>query len=123
MSEIRTLEIPTWGLSMEEGTIAQWLIQEGEKFSKGQEICEIETTKIVNVLEAPFEGLLRKIIAKDGDTLVVGGVIAICADSQVSDAEIEAYAQSLGGIPSATEHKAVDVQNQQQWLKLKAKCK
>lgn len=107
MSEIKTLEIPKWGLSMEEGTIAQWLIQEGMQFSKGQDICEIETTKIVNVLEAPFDGLLRKIIAKDGDTLVVGGVIAICADSQVSDAEIEAFAQSLGGSPTVTENKSV----------------
>lgn len=107
MSEIKTLEIPKWGLSMEEGTIAQWLIQEGTQFSKGQEICEIETTKIVNVLEASFDGLLRKIIAKDGDTLVVGGVIAICADAQVSDAEVEAFAQSLGGTPAVTENKAV----------------
>ncbi|MEQ1158408.1 2-oxo acid dehydrogenase subunit E2 [Acinetobacter johnsonii] len=107
MSEIKTLEIPKWGLSMEEGTIAQWLIQEGTQFSKGQEICEIETTKIVNVLEAPFDGLLRKIIANDGDTLVVGGVIAICADAQVSDAEVEAFAQSLGGTPAVTENKAV----------------
>lgn len=107
MSEIKTLEIPKWGLSMEEGTIAQWLIQEGTQFSKGQEICEIETTKIVNVLEAPFDGLLRKIIAKDGDTLIVGGVIAICADAQVSDAEVEAFAQSLGGTPAVTENKAV----------------
>ena len=107
MSEIKTLEIPKWGLSMEEGTIAQWLIQEGEQFSKGQEICEIETTKIVNVLEAPFDGLLRKIIAKDGDTLVVGGVIAICADAQVSDAEVETFAQSLGGTPAVIENKAV----------------
>ncbi|MEN8352807.1 2-oxo acid dehydrogenase subunit E2 [Acinetobacter towneri] len=107
MSEIKTLEIPKWGLSMEEGTIAQWLIQEGTQFSKGQEICEIETTKIVNVLEAPFDGLLRKIIAKDGDTLVVGGVIAICADAQVSDAEVETFAQSLDGTPAVTENKAV----------------
>ena len=107
MSEIKTLEIPKWGLSMEEGTIAQWLIQEGMQFSKGQEICEIETTKIVNVLEAPFDGLLRKIIAKDGDTLIVGGVIAICADAQVSDAEVEAFVQSLGGTPAVTENKAV----------------
>ncbi|MCF4751909.1 diaminohydroxyphosphoribosylaminopyrimidine deaminase, partial [Acinetobacter baumannii] len=52
MSEIKTLEIPKWGLSMEEGTIAQWLIKEGDSFNKGDEICEIETTKIVNVLEA-----------------------------------------------------------------------
>lgn len=92
---------------MEEGTIAQWLIQEGTQFSKGQEICEIETTKIVNVLEAPFDGLLRKIIAKDGDTLVVGGVIAICADAQVSDAEVAAFAESLGGTPAVTENKVV----------------
>lgn len=103
MSEIKTLEIPKWGLSMEEGTIAQWLIQEGAQFSKGQEICEIETTKIVNVLEAPFDSTLRKIIAKAGDTLLVGGLIAICADSQVSDAEIDAFAQSLTGTSAVSE--------------------
>lgn len=103
MSEIKTLEIPKWGLSMEEGTIAQWLIQEGAQFSKGQEICEIETTKIVNVLEAPFDSTLRKIIAKAGDTLLVGGLIAICADSQVSDAEIDAFAQSLTGTSTVSE--------------------
>ncbi|MEQ1160247.1 2-oxo acid dehydrogenase subunit E2 [Acinetobacter calcoaceticus] len=97
MSEIKTLEIPKWGLSMEEGTIAQWLIKEGDSFNKGDEICEIETTKIVNVLEAPFAGTLRKILAKDGDTLPVGGLIAVCAESQVSDAEIEKFITSLGG--------------------------
>lgn len=97
MSEIKTLEIPKWGLSMEEGTIAQWLIKEGDSFNKGDEICEIETTKIVNVLEAPFAGTLRKILAKDGDTLPVGGLIAVCAESQVSDAEIEKFIASVGG--------------------------
>ncbi|HBU88492.1 2-oxo acid dehydrogenase subunit E2 [Acinetobacter oleivorans] len=97
MSEIKTLEIPKWGLSMEEGTIAQWLIKEGDSFNKGDEICEIETTKIVNVLEAPFAGTLRKILAKDGDTLPVGGLIAVCADSEISDAEIETFIASLGG--------------------------
>lgn len=97
MSEIKTLEIPKWGLSMEEGTIAQWLIKEGDSFNKGDEICEIETTKIVNVLEAPFGGTLRKILAKDGETLPVGGLIAVCAESEVSDAEIETFIASLGG--------------------------
>ncbi|NUF38543.1 2-oxo acid dehydrogenase subunit E2 [Acinetobacter lactucae] len=97
MSEIKTLEIPKWGLSMEEGTIAQWLIKEGDSFNKGDEICEIETTKIVNVLEAPFAGTLRKILAKDGDTLPVGGLIAVCAESEISDAEIEMFIASLGG--------------------------
>ena len=101
MSEIKTLEIPKWGLSMEEGTIAQWLIAEGQSFAKGDEICEIETTKIVNVLEAPFAGTLRKILAQAGDTLLVGGLIAISADSSISDAEIEAFAATLGQTTAA----------------------
>lgn len=54
MSEIKTLEMPKWGLSMEEGLLARWAIQEGDDFTRGQEICEIETSKIVNVLEAPL---------------------------------------------------------------------
>lgn len=54
MSEIKTLEMPKWGLSMEEGLLARWAIQEGDSFTPGQEICEIETSKIVNVLEAPL---------------------------------------------------------------------
>lgn len=66
MSEIKTLEIPKWGLSMEEGTIAQWLIQEGTQFSKGQEICEIETTKSSmywrHLLMACYEKLLLTMV-------------------------------------------------------------
>ncbi len=42
MSEIKTLEMPKWGLSMEEGLLARWAIQEGDDFTRGQEICEIE---------------------------------------------------------------------------------
>ncbi|NHB58412.1 2-oxo acid dehydrogenase subunit E2 [Acinetobacter sp. 194] len=112
MSDIKTLEIPKWGLSMEEGTIAQWLIQEGDHFSKGQDICEIETTKIVNVLEAPFEGTLRKIIAHEGDTLVVGGFIAVCAEADVSDNDIQAFIQSLNGVTSSTSSTEEQVQHQ-----------
>jgi pyruvate dehydrogenase E2 component (dihydrolipoamide acetyltransferase) len=70
--------------------LARWAIQEGDRFAKGQEICEIETSKIVNVLEAPFAGTLRRIIARVGDTLPVGAVLALVADSSVSDAELDA---------------------------------
>lgn len=95
MSTIRTLEIPKWGLSMEEGTLAQWLIKEGSAFSQGQDICEIETSKITNVLEAPWDGVLRRVLAQPGDTLPVGAVLALVADEQVSDSEIDAFAASL----------------------------
>jgi pyruvate dehydrogenase E2 component (dihydrolipoamide acetyltransferase) len=95
MSTIRTLEIPKWGLSMEEGTLAQWLIKEGSAFSQGQDICEIETSKITNVLEAPWDGVLRRVLAQPGDTLPVGAVLALVADEAVSDSELDAFAASL----------------------------
>lgn len=101
MSDIKTLEMPKWGLSMEEGLLARWAIQEGEDFTKGQEICEIETSKIVNVLEAPFAGTLRRILARQGDTLQVGAVLALAADSSVSEAELDAFAASLATVPPA----------------------
>ncbi|MDF7758673.1 2-oxo acid dehydrogenase subunit E2 [Kosakonia cowanii] len=95
MSTIRTLEIPKWGLSMEEGTLAQWLIKEGSTFSQGQDICEIETSKITNVLEAPWDGVLRRVLAQPGDTLPVGAVLALVADEAVSDSELDAFAATL----------------------------
>lgn len=96
MSDIKTLEMPKWGLSMEEGTIVQWLVPEGGSFTKGQEICEIETSKIVNMFEAPFDGILRRVICQVGETVPVGAVIALVAELSVSDAELDAYAATLG---------------------------
>ncbi|CAI3949416.1 2-oxo acid dehydrogenase subunit E2 [Commensalibacter communis] len=95
MSNIQTLEVPKWGLSMQEGKITQWTIKEGDSFKKGQEICVIETTKIANSLEAPFDGTLRRIIGKNGSVLEVGAIIGVCAGTSVSDQEIEQFIQSL----------------------------
>lgn len=101
MSEIKTLEMPKWGLSMEEGLLARWAIQEGDSFTPGQEICEIETSKIVNVLEAPFAGTLRRILAREGETLQVGAVLALAADPSVSDADLDEFAATLATAKSA----------------------
>lgn len=107
MADIQSLEIPKWGLSMEEGTIVQWLIQEGECFKKGQELCEIETTKIVNVLEAPFDGTLQKILAEVGDTLAVGKPIALCSDEALSAEEVAAFLQDNNSSATATQEQPV----------------
>lgn len=91
MSDIRAIEVPKWGLSMEEGTLTSWLIEEGDSFAAQQEVCEIETSKISNVMQAPFAGVLRRKVAQPGQTIPVGGVLGIVADASVSDAEIDAY--------------------------------
>jgi pyruvate dehydrogenase E2 component (dihydrolipoamide acetyltransferase) len=70
--------LPKWGLTMEEGTLASWLIAEGDQVKAGQEIAEVETDKVNNMLEAPADGIIRKILVAAGtDSIPVGTVLAI----------------------------------------------
>ena len=95
MSDIQALTIPNWGMSMEEGTIVQWLIKVGESFQSGDSLVEIETSKTVNELEAPFAGTLRHIVADTGETLPVGTLIGLVADTEISSEELEAFNRRL----------------------------
>jgi pyruvate dehydrogenase E2 component (dihydrolipoamide acetyltransferase) len=88
---IRALTMPKWGLSMKEGKVAQWLASEGATLSPGNELLEVETEKIANVVEAPEAGVLRRIVAQPGDVLPVGALLGVIADAAGSDAEIEAF--------------------------------
>ncbi|HEX7075512.1 MAG TPA: acetoin dehydrogenase dihydrolipoyllysine-residue acetyltransferase subunit [Hyphomicrobiaceae bacterium] len=91
MSNIKAIRMPKWGLAMEEGTIVGWLKQIGESVKEGEEIVEIETTKITNVLEATESGRLVRIVGDVGEVLPVGSIIAVLADGDASDAEIDEY--------------------------------
>ena len=91
MTEIAPIVMPKWGLSMEEGTLTAWLVEPGVEIRKGQELAEIESTKIANVFEAPRDGHLRRLVAKVGDTLPVGALLAVLAPASTPEAEIDAY--------------------------------
>ena len=70
--------LPKWGLTMEEGTLAAWLVAEGDSVKAGQEIAEVETDKVNNMLEAPADGIISKILVTAGTDLIpVGTVLAI----------------------------------------------
>ncbi|MFI0464577.1 2-oxo acid dehydrogenase subunit E2 [Saccharopolyspora sp. 5N102] len=108
MSDINLIEVPKWGLSMEEGTITKWLVDEGAGFRKGDAICEVETSKITNEMEAPFDGVLRRILAKPGETLPVGAAMAVSADAGVPDSAIDEYLAANGSpAPEPVAAKAV----------------
>ncbi len=63
---IWAITMPTWGLSMQEGTIVGWRVAEGSPTAAGAELVEIETSKIANSLEAREAGVLRRQLVKAG---------------------------------------------------------
>ncbi len=72
---MRSVIMPKLGLTMEEGTIIRWLVEEGDEVKKGDVLFEAETDKSVNEVEAPVSGKLGKILFHDGATVDVLTVI------------------------------------------------
>jgi len=95
VSEIQPIVMPKWGLAMEEGTLTSWLVQDGAQIEKGQEIAEIETSKLANVFESPVSGTLRRLVAREGDVLPVGALLAVLAPATVPDADIDSFVASF----------------------------
>lgn len=91
MATLTPLRMPKWGLSMQEGTIVHWWKGEGAAIASGEDLVDIETSKITNVYEAPEAGTLRRVVAAEGETLPVGALIGVLADADVSDAEVDVF--------------------------------
>ena len=70
------VKMPQLGLTMEEGTVDEWVKHEGDEVKKGDVICKIATDKLTNDLEAEEDGVLLKIVAEEGEDIPVQGVIA-----------------------------------------------
>ncbi len=68
--------MPRLSDSMEEGTILNWLVDEGGEVKRGEPLVEIETDKANMTYEADTDGVLIEIVAGEGDTLPIGEVIA-----------------------------------------------
>ena len=88
---IQMIVMPKWGLAMQEGMVAKWHVAEGDAIKKGQEIVDIETSKIANVFESPVDGTLRRLVVGEGETVPVAYLIAAVAPAAVSDAEVDAF--------------------------------
>ncbi|MGD9537621.1 MAG: acetoin dehydrogenase dihydrolipoyllysine-residue acetyltransferase subunit [Alphaproteobacteria bacterium] len=92
MSEsIKPLTMPKWGLSMKEGKVANWLLKEGDPISPGTEVLEVETEKISSAVEAAESGVLRRIVAQEGETLPVGALLGVIADAGEGSEAIDAF--------------------------------
>jgi pyruvate dehydrogenase E2 component (dihydrolipoamide acetyltransferase) len=88
---IQPIVMPKWGLAMQEGMVAAWHVKPGDVIAKGQEIMDIETSKIANVFESLASGKLRRALVDAGETVPVGALLGVVADDSVPDAEVDAY--------------------------------
>lgn len=97
MSQIIAITMPKWGIEMTEGTINGWTAAVGQAVAKGEPLLDVETEKIVNTVEAPAAGVLRRQIAAVGDVHPVGVLIGVIADAATSDADIDAFVAGFKG--------------------------
>ncbi|WP_157269347.1 acetoin dehydrogenase dihydrolipoyllysine-residue acetyltransferase subunit [Azohydromonas aeria] len=104
---ITPIVMPKWGLSMKEGTVMSWLVEEGTEITVGMPILEVETDKIANAVEAPDPGLLRRKVAQEGELLPVKALLGVMAPAEVADADIDAYVAAYV-TPSAGEDEDAD---------------
>jgi pyruvate dehydrogenase E2 component (dihydrolipoamide acetyltransferase) len=102
MAAITPIVMPKWGLSMAEGTVVSWLVEEGAQITVGMPILEVESDKIANAVEAPDPGLLRRRLAAAGDLLPVKALLGVMAPAEVSEAELDAYVAGYV-VPAAAE--------------------
>lgn len=82
-----TISMPKLGFDMSEGVLVRWVKNEGENINKGDVLAEIETDKATVEVESSAGGVVRKLLASEGDVVPVGAAIAIVG---TADEKIEA---------------------------------
>lgn len=86
--------MPQLGLTMEEGTVSQWIKHEGDAVKTGDVLLEITTDKLTNEVTSEHDGVLLKIVAQEGEDVPVKGLLCYVGQSgeAVGDAPAAAAA-------------------------------
>jgi 2-oxoglutarate dehydrogenase E2 component (dihydrolipoamide succinyltransferase) len=69
--------MPKMGESVVEGTLERWLVREGERVEKDQNLCEITTDKVDTEIPAPEAGVITQLLVAEGETIEVGAKLAL----------------------------------------------
>src|SRR5688500_8173873 len=97
------LTMPALSPTMEEGTLAKWLVKEGDEVKSGDILAEIETDKATMEFEAVDEGTISKILVPEGsDGVKVGTPIAVLAgDGEETSSSVRP--EPVEGLPSTSQ--------------------
>jgi pyruvate dehydrogenase E2 component (dihydrolipoamide acetyltransferase) len=100
--------MPRLSDTMEEGTVLRWLKHDGEHVQRGEELVEIETDKAAMTYESDCEGLLQT-VAREGDTLAVGELIARIGETTGGEAAVQGGAETTEASDAPAEQPAAVV--------------
>jgi 2-oxoisovalerate dehydrogenase E2 component (dihydrolipoyl transacylase) len=110
MANTTRVVMPQLGESVHEGTISRWLVKPGDKVVEFEPLLEVDTDKVSAEVPSPVSGVLREILAKEGQTVQAGAEIAVVevgADGEApSEQPAEAPAAAAEVAPSAPAAKA-----------------
>jgi 2-oxoisovalerate dehydrogenase E2 component (dihydrolipoyl transacylase) len=108
---IEKITMPQLGESVTEGTISKWLVSVGDKVNKYDPIAEVMTDKVNAEVPSSFTGVIKELIAAEGETLPVGAVICTIEVEGEGTAASEAPAAETKQeeVPKAEVSKATEV--------------
>lgn len=107
------LKMPALSPTMETGTLAKWLVAEGDMVKAGESVAEVETDKATMEIEAVDDGRVAELVVPEGtDGVAVGTVIALfLSDGEVVSALAESQVAEHMDVRSATTAAAVNARS------------
>lgn len=104
------VEMPKLSDTMEEGVIAKWNVEEGDKVESGDIIAEVETDKATMDVEVFDAGTILKILAEEGDAVPLGKTMAIIGEEGEDISDLLEEAKSSGKAEKETAEKEKEKQ-------------
>jgi len=93
--------MPKLGLTMTEGSIAEWCVKPGDEVRAGDTLFIVETDKIANEIEASDAGVIGDILVPAGESALVGAVVATYRGGDAATGEAAAPSPALAQAPAA----------------------
>ena len=95
---IENILMPQLGESVTEGTIEKWLVKPGDTVEKYGALAEVNTDKVTAEVPSSFAGVIKELIASEGETLDVGAIICV-----IETAAEESTSEQIEAVPTKAE--------------------